>query len=126
MFDLPTVTVPAPTAPIVFALSPAIVDSSILNYATNAGSDIYKTAIAKLFTQYYVNGEGLKTFINELQDMSTSSGWTSIVHPADSKGDKIDLINCYGTITMDELKTHCNTYIDTQSHDDQHSAQIYE
>ena len=126
MSNLPTMTAPAPTAPIIFALSPATVDSGILNYATKTGSDIYKTAIAKLSTQYSVNGEGLKTFINELQDRSTSSGWTSIVHPIDSKGDKIDLINRYGTITMDEVKTNCNIYIDTQSRDAQNSAQMYE
>ena len=85
MSNLPTVTAPTPTARIMFALSPATIDSGILNYTTKTGSDTYKTAICKLSTQYYVNGEGLKTFINKLQDRSTSSGWTSIIHPIKKK-----------------------------------------
>ena len=37
-----------------------------------------------------------------------------------------ELINHYGTITMNQLHVHCNVNIDTPSCNAQNSAQIYE
>ena len=65
--------------PIVYALSPATVSSEILDYGSKAGVDIYKTDITKLATPHSVDGEGLKTFLNELQDRITTTGWDYIV-----------------------------------------------
>ena len=88
----------------------------ILDYISKAGADIYKTAIEKLDTSYSLDYEGLNTFLNELQDRSTTTGWNHIVTPQVS-GDSIDLINHYGTITMEILKVQCEGYIDTQYRD---------
>ena len=104
-----------------YALSPATVSSGILHHGSKAGAEIYKTAIAKLATPYSVDGEGLKTFINKLQDRSTTTGWNRIVTPQ-VNGHSIDLINHYGTIAMDNLKVQCETYIDTQYRDAQNST----
>ena len=104
-----------------FALSPATVDTGLIDYRTSEGSSIYKTTVSPLDTKYAVDGEDLKTFINELQDRSTASRWHTILNPV-IKVKSIDLLQLYGTISLDDLKTSCKSYIDQQTRDAQNSA----
>ena len=42
------------------------------------------------------------------------------------KGKSIDLLQLYSTISLDNLKANCKSYIDQQTHDVQNSAQMYQ
>ena len=95
---------------ILFALSPATVDAGLIDYRTKEDSSIYKTAVSPLDTKYAVDGEGPKTFINTLQDRATVYGWHTILNPV-IKGKSIDLLQLYGTISLDDLRTNCQSYI---------------
>ena len=46
--------------------------------------------------------------------------------PCDKEGKSIDLLQLYGTIYLDDLKTTCKFYIDQQTRDAQNSAQMYQ
>ena len=54
------------TGNVVFALSPATVNSEIIDYSTKEGTSLYITTNDSLDKKYSVDGEELKTFINEL------------------------------------------------------------
>ena len=113
------------TGNVVFALSPATVNSGIIYFSTKEGTYLYITTIASLDTTYSVDGEEVKTFINELQHRVTSAGWDKIFTTVVGS-DPVDLRRLYVAISFKYLKTHCDAYINTQSHDDHTSTHMYQ
>ena len=137
---LPQATVPArPTGtpatrpvlvpPLVFSLTPAKATRGILDYTSRAGERLYEAAIKELDSKKY-DGEpdGLLSFLELLEERAHKNGWnTSILMiPSVTGTTSNNLIQDYGTITLERIKDHEETYIDTPSRDAQDTNLLYE
>ena len=65
-----------------FALSPAHANANqVINFTTAGGAKFYKQAIRGLYDSgdlYDLEADGLKTFLDTLQDRIVEQNWTSI------------------------------------------------
>jgi hypothetical protein len=63
-----------------FSLSPALVNTSVIDYNTTAGAKLYTAATHKLTTEYDLSSDGVKLFLKQLGDPVLFSGWTDILN----------------------------------------------
>ena len=96
------------TASIPFALAPALVNDTIINYSTSEGSKLYKAAITKLSSeaQYGCDPINLKVFLALLKARAQTTGWTAILEiPANASEDPnahlLNIVDHYGERTLD-------------------------
>ena len=114
-----------------FALTPALVDTqSLIDYRTTDGKKLFKTAIESLPIKFDMESSSINTFNELLHDKSIASGWTNsnadILMIPDSNGNIRNLIREFGRLTVEEVRTHCSTYIRTRTRLVQHDYQMYE
>ena len=122
---------PPPNAPPpgpIFALSPALATRGIIDYSTRAGEKIYSSATKELdASKYDGEAQGLMAFLELLEERATNFGWdTSIMMIPDQNGTPINLLNGYGTITLEQVRRHEESYISTQTRNAQDSNLLYE
>ena len=110
------------TASIPFALAPALVNNTIINYSTSEGSKLYKAAFTKLSSeaQYGCDPTNLKVFLALLKARAQTTGWTAILKiPADATLDPnanlLNIVDHYGERTLDQIRETVKIYIDTPS-----------
>ena len=119
-----------PQAQVRFALSPALIDTAQpLDYGSAAGAKIYKNSTAPLPVTFDMEPESIFTFNDVLRDRCTSAAWSTpqadiLSIPVD--GRMLNLIDHYGEISLQQVRTHCQTYIGQPSRRSQHSYQMYE
>ena len=120
----PNVTPPEP----VFALSPALATRGIIDYNSRAGERIYTSATKELGdTKYDGEAQGLMAFLELLEERANNFGWdrTIMLIPSED-GTAKNLLTEYGTITMNQIREHEETYLATQSRSAQDSNLLYE
>ena len=120
----PNVPPPEP----VFALSPALATRGIIDYSSRAGERIYTSATKELGeTKYDGEAQGLMAFLELLEERATNFGWDrTIMLIPNEDGTTKNLLTEYGTITMDQIRDHEETYIATPSRNAQDSNLLYE
>jgi len=111
--------------PAIFSLTPARANpDAYLDYTTSSASKIFKQASASLDYKFDCEESSVQTFIETLRDRSTSSGWDSNqANIIDING--TNLMDEYGLLTLDQIRTHVITYIETQTRTAQNSYQMY-
>ena len=120
----PEVPPPAPT----FVLSPALATRGIIDYSSRAGEKIYSSATKEFDASKY-DGEvqGLMAFLELMEERATNFGWnTSIMMIPDLNGNLTNLLTEYGTITMEQVQAHEESYLNTQTRNAQDSNLLYE
>ena len=118
--------VPPPAA--TFALSPALATRGIIDYSSRAGEKIYSSATKELdTTKYDGEAQGLIAFLELLEERATNFGWdTSIMMIPDVNGNPTNLLTEYGTLTVEQVRAHEESYLNTQTRNAQDSNLLYE
>ena len=118
----------APPAPPQFAHSPALANIGILDYHTAKGSSIYKQAVKPLKDEFDCSPSGLNLLLAQLKDRAIMYGWTHILSIPPNLNDPdttIDIIDGYGQLTLAQVCTHAESYVNDQSRLTQDSSQMY-
>ena len=118
-----------PQEPVRFALSPVLVDTEQpLDYGSAAGAKNYKSSTAPLPVTFDMEPESIFTFNDVLRDRCVSAAWSTAqadILTIPVEGRSLDLIESYGEITLQQVRSHFATYIGQQSRRSQHSYQMY-
>ncbi len=112
----------------VFALSPALATRGVIDYNTRTGERIYTSATKELDdTKYDGEAHGLTAFLELLGERATNFGWDSsiLMIPIPGETPK-NLLSEYGTIPMEPIRTHEESYIDTPTRNAQDTNLLYE
>jgi hypothetical protein len=107
---------PPPPAPIPivvgFARTPAQAQVDLLDYENNsAHAKIYTKATAALTTVFTVQKPNVTILLSELLVRAQSSAWAALFTMVIG-GQALQFLSHYGRVTLAELKTHVNTFID--------------
>jgi hypothetical protein len=125
----PVVPVAAPVVPVatVFAFWPGLANNAVIDYNTSDGRKIYNKAVEPLATKYDLNTEGLQTFLAKVSARARESNWDAILTIPDSLPTPVDrnLIDAYGTLSLDDCKAHALSYINTQARTAQDSGMMF-
>jgi len=108
-----------------FALSPARVNpNQAIDYSDAAGAKLFNKATAPLDYVFNVEEGSVQTFIETLNDRATMYGWK--IQQADILSvQNVDLLQAHGTLTLNQIRDHCETYIHLQTRQAQNSYQMY-
>ena len=116
---------------IAFSLSPARATDTVIDYSTKSGSAIWSAATEALSKdEFDCVPDGLRDFLELVQIRGGEMGWHNSVlsipnDPADVTGSAKDLVESYGSITMEHLRTCAQAYVNTQTRVAQDSFQLY-
>jgi hypothetical protein len=82
----PGLGLPAPVVPVVpiFALSPALINNNVIDYATPEGIKLYKQAVSPLPITYNGTGNSLHLFLTTVQERAAVSNWSDVLTIPDS------------------------------------------
>ena len=111
-------------------MSPALVDTAQpLDYSSAAGAKIYKSSTAPLPVTFDLEPESIYTFNDVLRDRCVSAAWSTaqadiLSIPVENRA--VNLIDSYGELSIQQVRSHCQTYVGQQSRRSQHSYQMYE
>ena len=113
-----------------FALTPALVNPNRpINYATTSGAKLFKSSVAALPVTLDLDPRSINTFNEALKDRCANAAWdnpgSDIVTIAIGNENK-HLIDQYGELTVEQVRAHCEGYINEQTRQSQHSYQMYE
>ena len=120
--------------PVAFALSPAVAVVGLLDFTKSEHSKIYKSGIrAVTDTPFDCETEGLFQFLREVQDRASEMGWMDGILNVDitEEGDEDEetlsnLIENYGTLTLEQVIAHEEEYINTESREAQDTYMLYQ
>lgn len=119
---------PVPAAPpaAVFALTPALATTGILDYNQKSGTEIYKMATASLKTTFKGDKPNLRVLTNELTTHAKSFGWSDILTMNMGAGNPELQVHChYNALTLAQVRTHVDAYIDLNDRNQQNDYQLY-
>ena len=120
----PAAQQPNPT----FTLSPALATRGIIDYNTRSGERIYASATKELdVNKYDGEAQGLMAFLELLEDRAMNFGWdvSIMMIPIEGQAPK-NLLTEYGTITLEQIRLHEESYLATQTREAQDSNLLYE
>ena len=106
-----------PAAPIVFALSPAMVQMGVLDYAAPQSQKIYHMATSAISkdTLYHCESLTLRSFLTGIKARARANGWDTILEiPEDINDPHINLKNIlesYGERSLEDIEAHALTYL---------------
>ena len=112
-------------AAFVFALTPALANPDPVDYNSNEGMKLYKSATEKLNHPFDGETGGLRLFLQALQQRADAFGWASILTVPDDHNVGRNLITEYGRVTMANVVAHAATHVHSQTRDAQNSAQLF-
>ena len=113
-----------------FALTPALVNMTHpIDFSTSEGAKLNKTAVSALPFMFDVESGSINTFNEILMDRCITCGWNHeqadiLTVPVD--GESRNLIEDYGNISIDEIRTHCQGYVLNRTRQAQHQFQMYQ
>ena len=85
-----------------FALHPATVTNTVLDYSTSEGIKIYKTNTAALPVKFDLSTYKLRLFLETLRNHATTAGWNTILMFT-IRTDSFNLLNEYGLISKEKF-----------------------
>ena len=118
---------PAPVA-VHFALAPALVSNTTIDYSTVTGQKLYTRAVMPLAPAFDMQPENLTGFLQRLNARAMSTGWIHILEiPPDLTvpGTLFHLAVDYGQLSLAQVMAHAATYVAGQTRAAQDSMQLY-
>jgi hypothetical protein len=109
---------------VTFALTPARVSSSIIDYSSSEGMKLYNKSTAALSIIFDGDSINLKTWLEKLWEHSTEFNWDTIVTIPDNDGTKRNLITNFGQLSKANVKAHAVHYVNSKTRDAQNSMQM--
>ena len=114
----------APAA-FVFALTPILANPDPVDYNSNEGMKLYKSATEKLNHTFDGETGSLRLFLQALQQRADAFGWASILTVPDDQNIGRNLITEYGRVSMANVVAHAAAHVHTHTRDAQNSAQLF-
>jgi hypothetical protein len=115
--------VAAATAIVGFARTPAQASQGMLDYEHNSThAKIFTKATAAFPTVFSLAKPNVAVLLTELRTRAKTFAWTELMLIA-IDGVNHNFIDCYGRVTLPEVLTHVNTFIDSNVGDDGRLAQ---
>ena len=121
---------PQQPQPGAFALTPGQANpNQPIDYTSASGIKIWNESSAPLAFKFNAEGKEVSAFCEKLVERAEKSGWNltggNVIDIPD--GDNVDrnVINEYGRLTMEEIRTHALTYIAGQTRQAQNNMQMY-
>lgn len=105
-----------------FALTPALVRNTTLNYGTSDGAKIYKNGSSKLPIEIDCTPAKLRDVLVAVADRARAFGWNESILNVNGKSLTAD----YGQIDMATIKAHVETYIQRRTRKAQDSMMLYQ
>jgi len=97
----------------------------IIDYSTESGRKLFKGTTEPLKNLHDLSAENLRDFLQLLAQGANSYDWNDILEiPDDEQEEFIHLLKQYGSITLEQVKEHAETYINTNSRAAQDSQQL--
>ena len=119
---------PAPPAPpaVVFSLTPGVVNMlAPWDYSTSEGIKLFFQSTAAIKPIYDGTETSLKMFLKAVSAKAKTFGWdSSILRVNDDNGNARDLLQHYGALTIDNVRTSATVYIGSDTRAAQASAQL--
>ena len=120
----------APPEEIVFALTPATAIHGLLNFARTDHHKIYKQGIKAIETPFDCEADGLYQFLRDIRDRANQMGWMEGILSIDISEvegveDIQNLVENYGTLTLEQVTRWERTYIATPSRAAQDTYMLY-
>ena len=120
-------------AAVAFTLSPAAAIHGVMDYLTSEGRKIHGSATHKLSEdQFDCVPEDLTQFLDDLEDRASQFGCPNNdgileipIYPADPMADKDNLIQNYGTVSLDRFRAFEELYIDQAVRPAQDTNMLY-
>lgn len=116
--------------PVPFALTPARVSNTVLDYNNPIAIKLYKGAVKTIGNEFDVGSDGLNMFLAGLHSKAREYGWDTILEvPRDLQAPMNDLVNVltnYGEFSLQHLKAFASTYVSTPTRAAQDSIMLYE
>ncbi len=114
----------------VFALSPALINQGPIDYATAKGFKLWRGAIEPLVKELFtLEAHRFKLFLSTLTERTMVYGWENILNiPVDAAvqaGLTHSLLTHYRQVTLQQVKDHAATYINTQTRAAQNNLLLY-
>ena len=113
-----------PQVPFAFALSPARVSDLLLDYTRTADVKQYYKSVSPLDPKFDLSPGGMLGFLQAFRDRARESNWYLTLCFI-MNGIMVNLVNQYGTVTIDNVRAHVLTYQGMMSRNAQNSNQIY-
>ena len=112
----------------VFARTPALAMRGIINYNSRAGERLYDAATKALDDNKYDGSpEGLLSVLGQLKERARKFGWNkTIMMIQNPNGAAENIIDKYGTMSIDRIKNHEASYIAQPTRDAQDTNLLYE
>ena len=107
-----------------FALHPATISDEVLDYSTTEGIKIYKTNTASLPIKYDLSTGKLRLFLETLRNRANTAGWVPILSFTINQREH-NLLDEYGMISKETVRTDTLGYATEQNRDAQNSAQLF-
>lgn len=124
----------AAAPPPVFSLTPGTAINGVLNWGTKEAREMYNNAIKPLGEELYdCKPEGFYQFMQALDTRAANYGWSDDVQgvlwipedPAQPMANLRYIVEEYGTLSMEAIEAHEETYIDTPTRAAQDNRMIY-
>jgi hypothetical protein len=107
------------------SFTPALSNTLPVDYSTNAGMKLYRSATEKLNHIFDGDAGNLRLFLQALQQRCDAFGWDGILTVPDGDGIGRHLISEYGRVTMENVTNHARTYVHTATRSGQNSVQLF-
>jgi hypothetical protein len=120
---------PAPPAPPVFALTPALAQTGIINYMDSSGIKLHKSIITPLTMLYDGTASKMAAFLEDVKQRASASGWDTALLTMSNQGapaTDYHLITSHRMLTIENVRAHAATYIGQQNRLAQDSYLMYE
>ena len=118
----------AAQAPI-FALTPALAQTGIIDFSSGTGIKLRKTITAPLTTLYDGSSNLLAQFLDEVNRRATTCGWDAnllLISDQKQPPQNHHLITAHRCLTLDNVRAHATQYIGQQSRTAQDSFMMFE
>lgn len=108
-----------------FSLAPALASGEIIDFSQASGAKLFKSGIEALSTEFNCTAVNLQLFLDQLRDKSSIYNWERILEVPDEYGISKSLIDQYGELSYEKVKSHAETYVNTQTRRAQDSFMLY-
>ena len=109
--------------PAPFALTPALIKNTYLDYTNPADVKLYNKAVQPLEPEFDLDPSGLKLFLENLKQRAFVSNWNNTL-TVPSQGIVYNLIDEYGTVSLEDVRRRAMIYHGRQTRSAQNSVQI--
>ena len=125
----PAIGPPAQPVQPVFALTPALAQTGIINYADSSGIKLRKSIITPLTTLYDGSASKMATFLEDVKQRASASGWDTLLLTISNQAAppvNYHLITSHRMLTIENVRAHALAYVGQQNRLAQDSYLMYE